>query len=451
MIGRTSSFQFRDSKEDSRSIGAKLGVAHLLEGSVRKSGDMIRVSAELIDAADGSMQWSEHYDRPYKDLFALQDEVTRAVVAALRTKLLPGEHAVAQSERPPSGSLEAYNALLQGRFYSARGTEADNRKAIDSYTQATQLDPHYALAWSELSGVWGSLGGDFLGGAPAQEAYAKAREAADRALGLAPELAAAHVARGSVLWAAFDWRGAGAEFRRAMALVPNNGDAKFALGTQLATIGEVETAIDLTRQALTTDPLCADCHYWLAAYLSGLNRLDDAELATRRAIELQPAAVSYHQMLTIIEVQRGDAQAALAAAQKEPHGSGGWRESALALALQIGADRGAADRALRTLIDEDASIAPYKIAQIYALRNDAKAAFEWLDRAWGNRAPEINYLLYDPLMARYKDDPRFSAFCRKVGQAAARRVLNFGLFGHFEGVINLDPKVPDCTFQFAMA
>ena len=110
VIGRTSAFQFRDSKEDSRSIGAKLGVAHLLEGSVRRSGDIVRVNAELINTADGSTQWSERYDRPYKDLFALQDEITRAVAVALRSKLVPGEHAAAQSERPPSGSLEAYNA-----------------------------------------------------------------------------------------------------------------------------------------------------------------------------------------------------------------------------------------------------------------------------------------------------------------------------------------------------
>src|SRR5215467_12632711 len=139
VIGRTSAFQFRDSKEDSRSIGAKLGVAHLLEGSVRRSGEVVRVSAELIDTTDGSTQWSERYDRPYRDLFALQDEITRAVAGALRAKLLPGEHAAAQSERPPSGSLEAYTALLQGRFYDLRETEADERKAIEFFTQAIQL------------------------------------------------------------------------------------------------------------------------------------------------------------------------------------------------------------------------------------------------------------------------------------------------------------------------
>src|SRR6202167_3103058 len=180
VIGRSSAFQFRDSKEDSRSIGTKLGVAHLLEGSVRKSGDMIRVSAELIDTADGSMQWSERYDRPYKDLFALQDEITRAVAEALKTKLLAGEHASEQSKRPPSGNLEAYNALLQGSFYHSRKTEADLRKAIEFYTQATELDPRYALAWSGLSSVGTNLGEVFPEGAPAQVAYAKAREAVDR-------------------------------------------------------------------------------------------------------------------------------------------------------------------------------------------------------------------------------------------------------------------------------
>ncbi|MGH8326194.1 MAG: TIR domain-containing protein [Steroidobacteraceae bacterium] len=151
VIGRISSFEFRNSTEDAHSIGAKLGVAHLLEGSVQRSGDMVRVSAELVDTADGTMLWSQHYDRPYKDLFALQDQITQAVVGALRAKLLPGEHAAAQSDRPPSGSLEAYNAFLQGQFYSARDTDADLRKAIGFYTQATQLDPTYALAWSVLS------------------------------------------------------------------------------------------------------------------------------------------------------------------------------------------------------------------------------------------------------------------------------------------------------------
>jgi len=412
VIGRTSAFQFRDSKEDSRSIGSKLGVAHLLEGSVRKSGDMIRVSAELIDTNDGSTQWTERYDRPYKDLFALQDEITRAVAGALRTKLLPGEQVAAQSERPPGGSLEAYNAFLQGQFYSSRNTEADVRKAIESFTQATELDPHYALAWSRLSQEWIGLGQAFLEGAPAQEAYAKGRAAANRALSLSPELAAAHLARGQLLSNAdFDWRGAEVEYRRATELAPNDGAATFSLGRQLATLGEVEQAIELTRHALATEPLRAGWYDWLAIYLSGLNRLDEAEPAIRRAIELQPGAAQYHSTLTIIEIQRGNAQAALAAAQQEPPGL--WQEVTLALARQIGDDRTAADAALKTLIDKDPDI--YQIAEVYALRNDANNTFAWLDRAWSNRDSGIQLILFDPFITRYKDDPRFAAFCRKVG------------------------------------
>ena len=413
VIGRTSAFQFRDSKEDSRSIGAKLGVAHLLEGSVRRAGEIVRVSAELIDTTDGSTKWSERYDRPYKDLFALQDDITRAVAGALRAKLLPGAHAAAQTERPPGGSLDAYNAFLQGRFYVSHNTETDQRRAIEYYTQATELDPRYALAWSELSRTWAILAAQYLEGAPAQEAYAKARAAADRALNLSPELAAAHLARSSVLQNAdFDWRGAEAESRRATELAPNDGDAKFLLGQQLAAFGEVEQAIGLTREALATEPLRANWYNSLANYLVGLNRLDEAERVIRRAIE-QPGAASYNYRLAIIEIKRGDAQAALAAAQQVPPGN--WQDIALALARQIGADRSAADAALKMLMGKWAGTAPYQIAEAYALRNDAKETFAWLDRAWSNRDPGIQYLRYDPFILRYKDDPRFAAFCRKVG------------------------------------
>jgi TolB-like protein/Tfp pilus assembly protein PilF len=413
VIGRTSAFVFRDSKEDAHSIGAKLGVAHLLEGSVRRAGEMVRVSAELIDTADGSTQWTERYDRPYKDLFALQDEITRAVAGALRAKLLPGGNAAAQSERPSSGNLEAYNALLQGRFYGSRNTEADIRKAIEYYQQAIQLDPRYALAWSWLSRSWTGLSEAYLEGAAAQEAYVKAREAADRALVLAPDLSAAHLARGFLLLDAdFDRRGAETEFRRALALAPNDSEAKFSLGNLLATLGQVEPAIEFTRQALATEPLRANWYNWLAQYLSGLHHLDEAERAIRRAIELQPSADNFHQQLAVIEIQRGNARAALEAAQQEPPGV--WQNVALALARQIGNDRTAADAALRTLIAKHAGDAAYQIADVYALRNDAKATFEWLDRAWSNRDPGTSNLLYDPFILRYKDDPRFAAFCRKV-------------------------------------
>jgi TolB-like protein/Flp pilus assembly protein TadD len=415
VIGRHSSFQFRDSNDDSKTIGAKLGAAHLLEGSVRRAGDVVRVSTELIDTSDGSTKWSERYDRPYKDLFALQDDITRAVAGALRTRLVLGANATQQSDRPPSGNLEAYNAVLEGRFYYGRDTQADVRKAIERFTFATKLDPRYAFAWSYVSRGWGGLASnnDFdLAATPA--AFAKARAAADTALTLAPDLASAHIARGWVLnYADFDWRGAEAEYRRALELAPGDSDAKTDLGGQLATLGQVEEAIELTRQALATDPLRATRYLDLAYYYSALGRLDDAERALRRAMELQPNAEQYYAELSVIEIQRGNPQAALAAAQREPPGL--YRDAAVAAALQIGKDGAAADAALKDSVDKYATVVPYTIAGLYALRGEADKTFEWLDRAWTNRDPGVTTLLFDPFILRYKNDPRFAAFSRKVG------------------------------------
>jgi TolB-like protein/Tfp pilus assembly protein PilF len=414
VIGRTSAFLFRNSKEDSRSIGVKLGVAHLLEGSVRRVGDIVRVSAELIDTADGSTQWSERYDRPYKEIFALQDEITRAVSVNLRGKLLPGEHAPAQSDRPPSGNVEAYNAMLQGWFYQLRRSEPDLRRAIEFHERATALDADYALAWSRLSGAWTTLGSNFLGGAAAQEAYAKAREAANRALALAPDSAAAHLALGGLLENAdLNWRDAQREYRRAAVLAPNNGNAAFALAAQAATFGDPGAGARLLRQALSTDPLRASWYNSLSVMLSGMDRLDEAEQAVRRAIELQPATPSPYYQLTVIMVQRGQVEAALASAQRGPPGV--WQDIALTLARQIGSDQKAADDTLKTLIDQHGTEAPFQIAQIYALRRDPGAMFTWLDRARASRDGGMRYLLYDPFIGRFTKDERFAPLCRAVG------------------------------------
>ncbi len=413
VIGRTSSFRFRNSTDDSRTIGAKLGVTHLLEGSVRRAGDTVRVSAELINSSDGSALWSERYDRPYQNLFALQDEVTRAVAGTLHSRLVHGDTLDAQSERPPSGNLDAYSALLQGKFAFARNTEADQRKAIERFTTATQLDPRYALAWSLLSQAWTLLASEFLGGTALQEAAVKARGAADTALALAPQLAEAHLARGTQLqYVDLDWRGSGSEFQRALELAPNSGAAKFYLGGHLASVGRLDQGIDLVRQALTLDPLRAPWHSWLSLYLLGAGQLDEGEKAAHRAIELQGGGDLERTILVMIAIRRGDSQLALDAAQQVSPGL--WRDVAVAMATQVASDRAAADAALKTLIAWHAGGAAYQVAEVYAIRNDPANVFAWLDRAWSNRDPGISLLLYDPFIVRYKKDPRFAAFCRKV-------------------------------------
>jgi TolB-like protein/Flp pilus assembly protein TadD len=417
VIGRNSSFQFRDSKDDSRAIGDKLGVAHLLEGSVQHVGDVVRVSAELINAANGHTLWSERYDRPYKDLFALQDDITKQVASALKARLLTGSGAPVQSDRPPSGNLDAYTAFLQGKFYVARVTEADGREGIVQFTAAARLDPDYALAWAELSQAATTLAARSLEGAPAQSLYAQAREAANKALALAPDSAAAHGALGFVhLTADFDWTGAEREYRRALELAPNDGKAKFNLGELLAALGQPEKAIELTHQALATDPLNQRWHSFLATYLSALGRQDEAQQAIVKAIALQPTGTAVHEELTIIEILRGDAKAAMTAAQQEPPGP--WHDFAITLALQVGGDPMAADAAVKDMMERYATLAPYQTAEVHALRNDADKTFEWLDRAWVSRDPGIEYLLTDPLILRFRDDPRFAAFCKKAGLPA---------------------------------
>jgi TolB-like protein/Tfp pilus assembly protein PilF len=415
VISRNSSFQFRRSTDSAQTIGLKLGVAHLLEGSVRRQRDTVRISAALVNAADGSIMWSQQYDKSYKDLFALQDDITHAVASALQARLLHTSGAVTQSDRPASGSLAAYSAYLQGKFYFAHGTEADDRKAIAQYTAALKYDPRYALAYAELSQAWTGLANQYLNGDSARHAYAQARTAAHAALQLDADLAAAHGALGYLLLNAdFDWTGAQTEYRQAAHLAQNDGRSLFHIGNLSATLGRPEEAVVLTRQALTTDPLNAGWYNWLANYLSGLGRLDEATAAIRAAIEQQPSAVGVYEQLVIIEIQRGNPHAALAAAEAEPAG-GGWREIALALARQIGPDRAAADATLKSLIGKSADLQPYQIAEVYALRRDPDRMFSWLDHAWVSRDPGISYLLTDPFILRYQHDPRFAVFCRKVG------------------------------------
>jgi TolB-like protein len=413
VIGRNSSFQFRDSKDDSKTIGAKLGVTHLLEGSVRRAADAVRISAELVNAADGTTLWSQHYDRPYKDLFKLQDDITTAVANALKAKLLNANDAAAQSDRPPSGNLAAYNAYLQGQFYDQRNTEADYRKAIDFYQTAVSLDPGYARAYAALGYAQIFLA-DILHDAQAEKVFAAARTSINTALTLNPDLGAAHSARALLLaFSDLDFAGAKAEFERAVQLAPNDLNLAASLAQMRAAFGHPEAAVEPIRQALVTDPRSAGWYGLLAADLMTSGRLDEAEQATREQIALESTEQGPKLRLCTIEVLRGNAAAALEKAEQIAPGK--FRDLALARALQIGSDPAAASAALKTLIDRYANSDAYLIAGIYALRRDPDSTFTWLDRAWANRENNVCIVYYDPFLLPYKSDPRFAAFCRKIG------------------------------------
>ena len=413
IIGRTSSFRFKNTNDDSRTIGERLGVANLLEGSVRKQGDRVRIAVDLITAVDGRQLWSATYDRELKDIFAVQSEIATAVVEQLKLKLLGGDLAVRPATRDPS--LPAYTAMLQGAHLLPNFNEADLRKAIVYFEEATRLDPQYALAYANLCGAWRALAALYLSEpAAVKDAYQRARTASDMALRLAPDLSEGHIALGFLkLTADLDLPGAEAEFRRAAELAPGDYRPVDALGYLLAAQGRLDDGEAMSRRAIELDPLSITPLLNLARMQIVANRLDEAEATLRKAIALQPALSHAHAYLTTIDLMRNDPIAARRDADLEPPGF--WHDYAGALARQREGDRASADAALEALIGKYSYGGPFQIAVVYALRKEPDRAFEWLDKAWAARDAGMTQLFVTPFLADYRDDPRFVAIAAKLG------------------------------------
>jgi TolB-like protein/Flp pilus assembly protein TadD len=420
VVGRTSSFQFKGTTDPSKTIGEKLGVFYLLEGSVRKSADRVRIAVALIKSRDGANVWSETYDRELKDIFAVQSEIAGAVAKELKVALLGtnGESAqVTTAATPSNQNVAAYNALLQGNFYYNRLTADDTRKAIGYYEEAIRLDPRYALAYAKLSRAAGYLASSYPGNVSpreVEELIAKARASAKRALELDRNLADAHIAQGVTLRDIDrNFVEAEAEFSRALELAPQNASVTASFVSLLSRLGRLNEAVALGQQAIALEPLRAASHGALGASLTALGRYDEAEAAVRKAIELQPQAAQNYMQLATIQILRGKSGAAVELAKKEPDPF--WRTYALALAHFANGDRAEADAALKKLIDENADQGASQIAQVYALRKEPDKMFEWLEHGWPTNDPGVDELLTQPFMRAYKDDPRFIAFAQKVG------------------------------------
>ena len=419
VIGRTSSFQFKGKTDDSKTIGEKLGVYYLLEGSVRKSADRVRIAVALIKSGDGANVWSETYDRELKDIFAVQSEIAGAVAKQLKVALLGNNGQAAQlatAATPSNQNVEAYNALLQGNFYFNRRTAEDTRKAIGYYEEAIRLDPRYALSYAKLSLAAGSLVNNYVSIATkeGQEAIAKARASAKRALDLDPNLADSHLAQGVVLLTNdFKFAEAEAEYRRALELAPQNAGVTSNLATLIAVLGRLDEAVPLKQQAIALDPLRAASHVGLATNLTALGRYDEAEAAVRKAIELQPQSAQNYYKLAVIQILRGKPGPAVELAKQETDPF--WRTYTLALAHFANGDRAEADAALKKLIAEDADDSGSQIASVYALRKEPDKMFEWLEHAWTTHDAGVTELLLNPFLRAYKDDPRFIALAQKIG------------------------------------
>jgi TolB-like protein len=418
VIGRSSSFRFKDKNEESKTIGEKLGVSTLLEGTVRKQGDKVRIVAELVNAADGSELWSQTFDRELKDIFAVQMEIADAVATSLELTFSNARDS--QWSNGPTKNVEAHNAYLQGHFYFERRNLEDYRKSVEFFEQATRLDPDYALAYAERSEAWTFIGD--LTSEKQKEAWAAAASDAEKAVATNPDLAEAHAALG---WVRFftEWNFAEglAELRRAKQLSPWNSTANDLLARVVVYLGQFEDAEKLARQAIELDPLAYQPRTSLARVLSAEGKLDEAEASGRKGVELQPTAAGCRRWQVFVAIQRNNGAAALREAQLEPND--GYRRFELALAQYARGDRSVADAVLAELIAKDRNFLAYQIAEVYAWRGETDNAFEWLQIAFDNHDTGMLSLLIDPLMRGLKHDARYKDLLAKIGLPTTAGIL----------------------------
>jgi serine/threonine protein kinase/TolB-like protein/Tfp pilus assembly protein PilF len=407
VAARTSSFQFKGKTGNIDTIGRQLKVATVLEGSVRKSGNQVRITAQLISVSNGYQLWSDTYDRTLDNIFAVQDDIAESVAAALNVTLLGDRTAAARSR----GNPEAHNAFLQGRYFFERRSKETLEKASEYFEQALKLDPGYARAWAALAQT--HMRQADLGYLPVDEGYKKARQEVERALELDHNLAEAHAAMGwikrSYDW---DWTEADAAFQRALKLEPGNATVVQGAAVLASTLGHFDEALELDRRAVQLDPLYVPQHtnHGLHALYGG--RLDEAEAACRKALELNPEDRGAHYFLGKVLLAQSKPEAALAEMKLEAdpvrHRQG------LALAYHAVGRLREADAALAELIQGHQDRMAFKIAEVHAYRGDADRAFEWLERAYAQRDAGLAEIKGDSLLRGLAGDPRFAAFLRKM-------------------------------------
>jgi adenylate cyclase len=405
VAARTSSFSFKGENSDIRTIGEKLNVEHILEGSVRKSGDTLRVTAQLIQADSGYHLWSQRFDRKFEDVFAIQDEIAAAVVDALKISLL-GEVPKVKEINP-----EAYALYLQGKHFYARFTEEGYKKAVVAFQAALQLEPEYVPAWDGLGTAYFQQAGMYR---DVHEGMALARAAIERALALDETYGEAHATMGAIrLYYDWNWQGAAEAMQRALALEPGNVKSLKGAAGVAAVLGRMDEGMELDRRIIELNPLDYNTHLRLGFNLIAAGRLEEAAAQFHHLLDLNAQLPGIHAGLGQILLLQNQPQMALPEVQREIEPSA--RELGTVLALSSLGRTAEADRALAVFIEEYSEAWASGVAVAYAWRDDADQAFVWLDTAYEQRDPGVIDILHDPLLANLKADPRWPEFLDKMG------------------------------------
>jgi TolB-like protein/Flp pilus assembly protein TadD len=406
---RTSSFYFKGKQEDIPTIAKRLMVAHVLEGSIRRSGNRLRITAQLVRADNGYHLWSETYDRQLDDVFKVQDEIASAVVKALKVSLLQGE----PKKTPSASNTEVYTAYLQSRFFYNRGGNGDDQQALDYVHEALRLDPTFAPAWAQLSRMivneWE------VGRLSWKQAHEDAQRAAEKAAVLEPKLPEAHIALGKIsFWMEWNWPAVDAAYRSALDLDPDNAAALQARAQLLATLGRLDDALQLEKRTIAMDPLNAGFQGELGFIYFSRGRFSEAESAFRNELSLNPVGTS-RIFIAMTLLLSGDPAAALAEMQRElPRvGPWDWKDTGLAMIYHALGRHGESDAAMAAAEKNNAHDVGF-IAVAHAYRGDADQAFEWLERGYKQRYWGMVYIKRQPLLKNIKGDPRFKALLRKM-------------------------------------
>ena len=428
VAARTSAFSFKGKNATAQEIGQKLGVAYLVDGSVRKAGEAVRIAARLARADTGEELWSENFTRNLKDVFAVQSELAETIVAQVRDRLTGGtagsadkqkiQAEVQAAEKGGTKNVEAHQLYLQGRFYENRHSEKSAREALVAYQHATELDPGFALAWAGVAGtnVWLAAFATEGGQKTFDAHLSSARDAVTRALSIEPNLPEALLARGSIETNFdFNWNGAAQTLSKALALAPADPNIVIAAGNLEIARGNMDQAIELYRKAVDLDPVNPQARAFLAFNLAATKRFAEARAEFPRVVELNPAAPWAHAGLGLSYLLENKFEEAATAAQAD---AGDWARLLIVACARWGQKKiPEADAALAQLTKDFAETAAYQIAEVHAYRGDKDKAFEWLERARRQRDPGLASLRKDPLLTNIQDDPQWNAFLRTMGLA----------------------------------
>jgi adenylate cyclase len=428
VAARTSAFSFKGKNATAQEIGQKLGVAHLVDGSVRKSGDAVRIAARLTRADTGQELWSENFTRDLKDVFAVQTELAQTIVAQLRGQLTGAatgsadkekiQAEVQAAEKGGTKNVDAHQLYLQGRFYENRHSEKSAREALAAYQHAVELDPVFALAWAGVAGthVWLAAFSTEGGQKTFDANLSSARDATARALAIEPNLAEALLARASIETNFdYNWNAAAQTLGKALELAPADPNIVIAAGNLEVARGNMDRGIELYRKAVDLDPVNPQARAFLAFNLAATKRFAEARAEYPRVVELNPAAPWAHAGLGLACLLEGKFEEAVTATEGE---AGEWARLLIVACARWGEKKiPEADAALAKLTKDFPETAAYQIAEVHAYRGDKDKAFEWLERARRQRDGGLPSLRKDPLLTNLYDDPRWNAFLRTMGLA----------------------------------